>query len=167
MQTLFSRSASKSEFCLKNSNMDQTSVKKKELARIIYTIGNYTFEEVAEKVGVKRQTVGRWAKADNWKELKAGMSITKDNILKNMYRHLNEINEEILKRDEKNRIPTTAEADVMVKLSAAIKNMELDIGLADIIGVGMKFGNWMRGLNVDKAKEFMEYWDMFINEYCR
>ena len=59
MQTLFFRSASKSEFCLKNSNMDQTSVKKKELARIIYTIGNYTFEEVAEKVGVKRQTVGR------------------------------------------------------------------------------------------------------------
>ena len=143
------------------------SEQKKMLAREIYLLGNYTYEEIAEKVGAQRQTISRWAKAGNWESLKSGMSVTREQILKNMYRHLNQINEDILSREKENRQPNSKEADVMVKLSAAIKSMELDVGISDIISVGMRFCEFLRRSDLDKAKEFSKYWDVFIREQIR
>lgn len=143
------------------------SEQKKMLAREIYLLGSYTYEEIAEKVGAQRQTISRWAKSGNWESLKSGMSVTREQILKNMYRHLNQINEDILARDKSNRQPNSKEADVMVKLSAAIKSMELDVGISDIISVGMRFCEFLRRSDLDKAKEFTRYWDVFIREQIR
>ena len=143
------------------------SEQRKALAREIYLLGNYTFEEIAQKVGTQRQTVSRWAKAGNWDGLKAGMSVTREEILKRMYQHLSNINAAILEREPEKRQPDSKEADVMVKLAAAIKNMETDVGVSDIISVGMRFAEWMRRVDMDKAKELVKYWDVFLREQIR
>lgn len=143
------------------------SDQKKILARDIYLLGNYTYEEIAQKVGAQRQTISRWAKSENWDDLKAGMSVTREQILKRMYQHLNTINEDILKRETGKRQPDTKEADVMVKLASAIKSMETDVGITDIISVGMRFGEWLRRIDLDKAKDFMKYWDLFLKDQIR
>lgn len=137
---------------------------KKQLAHDLYLMGSYTYEEIALKVGTTRQTVSRWANNGKWEELKAGITVTREQILKNMYRQINEINENILKREPGERHPNVKEADIMSKLSAAIKKMEIDVGITDIISVGMRFGNWMRVVDIDKAKELVNYWDAFLRE---
>ena len=143
------------------------STQKKALARDIYLLGSYTYEEVAKKVGATRQTISRWAKEGNWDGLKAGMSVTREEILKRMYQHLDNINAAILEREPGRRQPDTKEADVMVKLAAAIKSMETDVGVSDIISVGMRFTEWLRRADLEKAKEFVEYWDAFIKGQIR
>lgn len=143
------------------------SEQKKELARDIYLYGNFTLEEIGLKVGTTRQTVARWTKAGKWDELKAGMTITREEILKNMYRQLNELNLGILQREAGERHASVKEADVLAKLSAAIKKMETDVGITDIISVGIRFGDWLRRFDVGKAKEYVGLWDSFIKEQIR
>lgn len=146
---------------------DLKSEQKKALAREIYLLGSYTYEEIAAKVGAQRQTISRWAKLGKWDELKAGMSVTREEILKRMYQHLNNINEDILNREEGDRRVNSKEADVMAKLAAAIKSMETDVGIADLISAGMRFGDWLRPTDLDKAKDFMKLWDLFLKDNMR
>lgn len=137
---------------------------KKALARDIYLLGSYTMEEIASKVGTTRQTVSRWAKADGWDELKAGMTIGRDQILKNLYRQINEINSAINSREPGQRHANSKEADILMKLSASIKKMEEDAGISELISSGMRFADWLRRTDLDKAKEFVGYWDAFIRD---
>lgn len=146
---------------------DLRSEQKKMLARELYVLGNNTFEEIAQKVGAQRQTISRWAKAGNWDTLKTGMSITREQSLKNMYQQLDEMNSAILARDPGKRHPDTKEADVMAKLATAIKKLENDVGISDIISVGMRFGEFLRRIDLDKAKEYVKLWDVFLKEQIK
>lgn len=146
---------------------DLKSEQKKALARDLYLLGSYTYEEIATKVGTQRQTISRWAKAGGWEDLKAGMSVTREEILKRLYQQLNNINAIILEREPNERFANSKEADAMAKLSATIKNMEIDVGISDIISVGMRFGEWLRRVDLDKAKEYVQYWDLFLKEQIR
>ena len=146
---------------------DLKSEQKKVLARDLYLLGSYTYEEIAMKVGTQRQTISRWAKAGGWEDLKAGMSVTREEILKRLYQQLNNINAIILEREPNERFANSKEADAMAKLSATIKNMEVDVGISDIISVGMRFGEWLRRVDLDKAKEYVQYWDLFLKEQIK
>lgn len=146
---------------------DLRSEQKKMLARELYMLGNNTFEEIAQKVGAQRQTISRWAKAGNWDTLKNGMSITREQSLKNMYQQIDEMNSAILARDPGKRHPDTKEADVMAKLATAIKKLENDVGISDIISVGMRFGEFLRRIDLDKAKEYVKLWDVFLKEQIK
>lgn len=146
---------------------DLKSEQKKALARDLYLLGSYTYEEIATKVGTQRQTISRWAKAGGWEDLKAGMSVTREEILKRLYQQLNNINAIILEREPNERFANSKEADAMAKLSATIKNMEIDVGISDIISVGMRFGEWLRRVDLDKAKEYVKYWDLFLKEQIK
>lgn len=146
---------------------DLKSEQKKALARDLYLLGSYTYEEIAMKVGTQRQTISRWAKAGGWEDLKAGMSVTREEILKRLYQQLNNINAIILEREPNERFANSKEADAMAKLSATIKNMEVDVGISDIISVGMRFGEWLRRVDLDKAKEYVQYWDLFLKEQIK
>ncbi len=137
---------------------------KKALAKDIYLLGSFTLEEIASKTGTTRQTVSRWAKADGWDELKAGMTIGREQILKNLYRQINEINSVINDREKGQRHANSKEADILMKLSASIKKMEDDAGISELVSAGMRFGDWLRKIDLDKAKEYVEYWDAFIKD---
>lgn len=146
---------------------DLKSEQKKALARDLYLLGSYTYEEIAMKVGTQRQTISRWAKAGGWEDLKAGMSVTREEVLKRLHLQLKSINDNILEREPKERYATAKEADAMAKLSATIKNLEKDVGISDIISVGMRFGEWLRRVDLDKAKEYVKYWDLFLKEQIK
>lgn len=140
------------------------SEQKKALAKDIYLLGSFTLEEIAQKVGSTRQTVSRWAKAGCWDELKAGMTIGREQILKNYYRQINEIQAAINSREQGERHPSTAEADILMKLSASIKKLEDDAGISELISSGIRFTDWLKKTDLAKAKEFIVYWDAFIKE---
>lgn len=144
--------------------MPKTSIDKKGIAKSLYLDGNYTQEEIADKVGTSRQTVSRWVKAENWDTLKASVSITSDQIIAQWNRQIVEINKKINDRPEGERFATTQEADALSKLAGAIKKLEADIGVPDCVSVAMRFLSWLRPLDIDAAKQFNNLFDAFIKD---
>ena len=136
---------------------DLTTQQKKGYARTLYLKDNLTQQEIADKVGVSRNTINRWIAAEKWEEMKVGMTLTREQQVASLHRQVAEINRVISEREEGKRYANAAEADTLNK-------METDVGVADIISVGMKFINWLRPFDLDKSKEFLRLWDAFIKD---
>lgn len=93
-----------------------TIAQKKEYAGVLYLKDNLTQQEIAEKVGVSRQTLSKWIKAEKWEERKVGVTLTREEQISNLHRQVAEINKVIMEREPGKRFATTAEADTLGKL---------------------------------------------------
>lgn len=143
---------------------DLTNAQKKEWAKTLYMRENLTQQEIAERVGVSRVTVSNWVRAGKWEEQKAGLTLTRQEQVANLYRQVAEINRSISARAEGERFPNSKEADILGKLSAAIRNMEQETGIADIISVLTGFIEWLRPFDLEKAKELTRLADAYIKD---
>ena len=143
---------------------DLTNAQKKEWAKTLYMRENLTEQEIAERVGVSRVTVANWVRAGKWEEQKAGLTLTRQEQVANLYRQVAEINRAISARAEGERFPNSKEADILGKLSAAIRNMEQETGIADIISVLTGFIEWLRPFDLEKAKELTRLADAYIKD---
>ena len=143
---------------------DLTNAQKKEWAKTLYLRENLTQQEIAERVGVSRVTVSNWVRSGKWEEQKAGLTLTRQEQVANLYRQVAEINRSISARAEGERFPNSKEADILGKLSAAIRNMEQETGIADIISVLTGFIEWLRPLDLEKAKELTRLADAYIKD---
>ena len=92
------------------------------------------------------------------------MTVGKANTLKNMYAHVQRINEAILQREEGDRTPTPKEADILSKLASAIDKLESETGISELVSSGIEFISWLRGVDAEKAIEFASLWDAFLKE---
>jgi len=141
-----------------------TVKKKKEWAAMLYLKENLTQAEIAEKVGVSKVTMNKWVKGEKWEERKAGITLTREEQIKNLYRQVSEINDVIGSREKGKRFASTAEADTLSKLAGAIKKMETETGIADIISVGTRFIEFLRPIDLEKAKDVTRLFDIFIKQ---
>ncbi len=141
-----------------------SNAQKKEWAGTLYLKENLTQAEIAEKVGVSRITINKWIKAEKWEERKVGITLTREEQIGHLYRQVAEINKSINNKKDGERYADTKEADILGKLSSAIKKMETDIGIADIISVGTRFVEWLRPVDLEKAKEITRLFDAFIKD---
>lgn len=139
-----------------------TNEQKKELAKELYLQGNFTFAEIAEKVGSARQTISKWATQGKWDELKTYMTVGKEKVLKGFYQQLANIQEFIMSREHDKRIASSAEADRQIKLASAIRKLEDECGITGLIDAGIRFCNYMRTVDIDEAKKIAKYWDIFL-----
>lgn len=121
-----------------------------------------TQQEIAEKVGVSRRTVGTWITAGKWEEMKAGVTMTREQQIGDLHRQIAEINRNISERPSGERFASPAESVTIAKLAAAIDKLEKDAGLKDLISAGTRFLRWLRAEDIQKAKEFGTLWDTFI-----
>jgi transcriptional regulator with XRE-family HTH domain len=142
---------------------------KKEHAKLLFTQEKLSQKEIAERVNVSEQTITKWVNANNgeWRRLRQNLIVTKKEQLSRIYEQLDEITEEVQKREKGKRYVNSKEADILVKLTAAAKNLETETSLAEIIEVGMRFLNWMRPVDLEKAKEFSGYFDGFIKDQLK
>ena len=124
----------------------------------------FTTGEFAKLCGVSKQTLCKWVKTEKWEELKASVSLTREEQLANLYRQVAEINKAIAGREEGERFATSKEADTINKLAAAIEKMEKETGIADIISVSKGILDWIRKTDTDKAKELSFYFDAYIKD---
>ena len=138
------------------------NIQKKEWAKTLYLKENLTQQEIAERVGVARITVNRWIADGKWEEQKVGLTLTREEQIANLYRQVAEINRKIAEKPEGERFASSSEADILGKLSAAIRKMETDIGIADVISVQTRFIEFLRPIDLDKAKELTQLSDAFI-----
>lgn len=143
------------------------NIQKKTIAKELYLHGDYTFEEIADKVGAARQTISRWSKDEGWPDIKASMTVGKDKMLKNLYAHVQTINSQILEREGAERTPTPKEADILAKLSASISKLETEGGIREYVNAGIAFLSWLRSVDPQKAVEYGTLWDAFIKDKLR
>ena len=144
-----------------------TNEQKKELAKELYLQGNFTFAEIAEKVGSARQTISKWAAQGKWDELKTYMTVGKEKVLKGFYQQLANIQESIMSREADKRIASSTEADRQIKLASAIRKLEDECGITGLIDAGIRFCNYMRTVDIDEAKKVAKYWDIFLTNEMR
>lgn len=133
----------------------------REFARMLYVNERITFKEIATRVKVSEKTVSKWAELDGWDKLRKSLLTTRQNQLVHFYNQLDALNELIADRDRK--IPTSSEADIMSKITAAINKLETEVGLGEYVEVSKKLLTFIQSANLNDAVLFKNYIDEFIN----
>lgn len=139
-----------------------TNKQKKEWAKTLYLRENLTQQEIADRVGASRVSVSKWVRDGKWEEQRAGITLTREEQIRSLYRQVAAINKAIEERPEGERFATSAEADIIGKLSKSIKQMETEVGIADVISVMTRFIDFLRPVDIQKAKEATRLADAFI-----
>ena len=139
-----------------------TNIQKKDWARMLFLKENLTQGEIAERVGVARATINRWAQAEKWEEQKVGLTLTRETQVASLYRQVAEINRAIMEKPEGQRFANSKEADILGKLSSAIRKLENEVGISETISVLTHFIEWLKSLDMAKAKELVQLADAFI-----
>lgn len=142
--------------------------RKKDYAKLLYTVNGVTVQkELAERVGVSKVTINKWVNEENWEALRASVIITKENELKRLYMQITELNDAIMQRPSGERFASSKEADILVKLTAAVRELETDTSVADTIEVLSNFVNYIREDDYHKAKDVTVLADLFIKSILK
>ncbi len=139
-----------------------TNKEKREYAYILYTREGLDQKEIAKRVHVSEKTIGTWKKEDRWERLGASLIMTREAQLSMLYNQLNELNISIQQRGSKHA--SVMEADVIIKLSAAIKNMQVETGISELVGVAKDVIDFIRKTDAEKAQEFANWVDALIKD---
>lgn len=137
---------------------------KKELAKLLFVNEHLTQKEVAIRVGVSEKSLSKWVNEGQWRKLRQSLIVTKEEQLRRIYEQLDELNTAIASREPGKRYANTKDADTLAKLTSAAKNLESEASIGDIISVAKRFIEWLRPVDIDKAKEVSALFDSFIKE---
>lgn len=145
--------------------MAQLTIKqKKDWAHTLYLKENLTQIEISDRVQVSRVTICKWVRDGKWEEEKTCITLTREQQVVRLYRQVAEINKAIEQRPDGKRYADSKEADILGKLSSAIRKMETEVGISEIISTLTKFIEWLRPIELQKAKEFAALADAFIKD---
>lgn len=127
---------------------------------------NASNAEIVKKVGIADRTLSRWIKENDWHTRRAASSITRDQLVNKTLSVIDSLLERAL--EEKNSAKL---ADQLSKLAGAIRNLDKQSSVVDIVQVFMTFNRWLinqqvidKELTEDLIKDINRYQDMFINE---
>lgn len=139
-----------------------TNKQKKEWAYTEYVINNLFQKEVAGKVGVSTQTMNKWVHNGNWDELRRQMLVTREKQLARLYAQFDELTRAIEQKPEGERYANSKEADTLNKLTGAIRAIETEASVADIVEVSKRLLKWLRPVSAEKAIEVANIFNDFI-----
>lgn len=139
---------------------------RKELAKLLFTRGVVkTQKELAQRVKVSEQTIVSWVRDGKWEEEKRSLLVVRFEQLGRLYRMLERKIKTLEDLEELGTPVTTKDTDIIVKLTGAIRSLEVEVSVADIIEVFMKFNDWARsqgGAALELLKEIATLQDGFI-----
>ncbi len=141
-------------------NNGLSNQKKQEWAQYLYVENKKTQKEIAETTGVSQKTITKWKETFQWDKLRKSLLTTRKEQLMLLYNQLDATTTMI--RDVQKNIPTSKDADSILKLTAAIRNLETDLSIADVFEVGKEFITFVQSVDYEKSKEIVEYYDSFI-----
>lgn len=145
-----------------------TNKQKKELAELLFVSGAcQTQKELAERVGVSEITMSKWVNAGNWEEKKRSLITIRNEQLGRLYRLLEWYTDRLEEQMEAHKEDTkpqlnSKDTDVIIKLTGAIKNLEIELSVAEVVDVFMKYNEHVRKVAPDKLKEEVDLQDSYI-----
>lgn len=78
-----------------------TNQQKKDWAKMLYMQGELQSRQIAEKVGVSPVTMSKWSREGNWEMLRAAVTTTREEQIRNLYMQIAEMNKAIAERGDK------------------------------------------------------------------
>jgi hypothetical protein len=137
----------------------QTGMAKKEaqsLAKQLFLNTNKTQDEICRIVKVTPKTMNGWAK--KWKPLKDAHNLLPDQQVAKIYVQLEALDQLI---EEQNNIPTSGQADIKKKLTAAIKDIQ-KVGLKEYVLCFEELISHIRAVDLDLAKALVDHTNDFL-----
>ena len=141
---------------------------KKNLARTLYLAGMEQ-TEIAEKIGISRVTISKWAAAGGWKETRAAKNITRPELVNKLLLTIDKLIEQVNSSDDPSLIAGLG--DKLAKLSAVIEKLDKKANVVDAIEVFMAFSKWIEfrstidpDITTELVKAINKYQDLYITE---
>lgn len=131
-------------------------------AKSLYLTGQYDQKEIAALLEVSEKTISKWKTEDDWESFKTSLLTTRENELRRLYKILKSLNDEIDLCADNGTAINSKQADSVLKLTAAIKNLEVETSIAEKVEVGTDFINLVRKENVELSKEITKWFDVYL-----
>lgn len=152
-------------FCIETNKIpvaDKTSIADKQyLAKILFTREHLEQKIVAQRVGVSEKTMSKWVNDLNWKDLRKRMLLAKEEQINNLYEQLEQLN--IAIKEGTSKHADTRQADILIKLTVAIRNLETDLAIADLVESGIRFIKFLQKVGtITQVMEVSDMWNSFI-----
>lgn len=135
----------------------------REWAKLLYTKEKRTQKDIAATVGVTAKTIGEWKDEGKWDELRDTVTRSKEERLRELYNQLDEFNKFIKTKEEGKRFPDSKESDALKKLTSSIRDLEVELNIAQVVDVMIDFSQWHRNIDYAKAQECAVIIDAFIS----
>lgn len=139
---------------------------KKENARLLFMQGEKTQLEIADLVGINKNTLSKWVVKEQWNLQKRSLIVSAEETLFWLYEQIEALREDIKKREGGNRLIGSKDADIIIKLTSAIDKFQVDHKMKEVFSVMKGFLDHIRSYDPEKAKEISGYVDMFVNHLC-
>lgn len=143
---------------------------KKDIARLYFMQGEQQ-NTIADRVGVSRNTVSRWAEQGGWEEKRAAMSITRPELVTKTLSLISRLIDKLNADTELDLVDVGRIVDQLCKLSATIERIDKKASVVDNIETFTALNKWLEArMEWDKevTPEFMRmlthYQDLFISE---
>jgi transcriptional regulator with XRE-family HTH domain len=137
-----------------------------DYAKMLFVYDKLSQKEISVKTGVSEVTLSKWANGsvngEVWEEYRKAISVTRDERYRSTINQLTELDNLINSRDDKYRFPSKDESNIRRKLVADLKALEVECGIVDIINVSIKLLDWLRKVDVEKAKEVADIFNSYI-----
>jgi hypothetical protein len=142
---------------------------KKELAKLLYmNFPELSQKQIVERVGTTEKSFTTWKKAEHWEDLRCSFLVTPDQELKRMLMQVGELNTKIMNRPVGERFANAKEADALVKITAAVKNLTQEGDMPDIIAVARKMITWLQKQeDLEQAQDLTRLFDAFISDQLK
>ena len=141
----------------KPKSLEQTQ--RQELARMYFMQGMKQ-KEIADKVGVSRNTICAWIRDGKWDTVRAAKTVTRSELVKKM---LQDLDDKLTSGDWT--------ADEIIKVASAIEKLDKQTNIVTIIEVFTSFNQWLVSrmqvdseLTPEVVKIINTYQDKFISE---
>lgn len=140
----------------------KTSIADKQyLAKILFTREHLDQKVIAKRVGVSEKTMSKWVNEFDWKKLRNRLLLSKDNEIGRLYEQLENLNNLI--EASQNKHADSKQADILIKYSAAIKNLETELGIGQLVDSGIRFVKYLQKVGtLEQVMEFSDLWNAFI-----
>ncbi len=142
--------------------MGKEKTQQREYAKLLYldTQHTYTIREIAERVGVRPNTVSMWIKKYRWDKLRKSLLTTRKKLISDLYDQLEALNRKIKSRDDK--APDPKEANTIAVITNSIKRLENETSAGQIYEVMTDFLEFLKQDHWDLYRELLPHADAYI-----
>jgi len=142
---------------------ENTIADKQYLAKILFTREKLEQKVVAKRVGVSEKTMSKWVNDFNWRTLRNRLAVGKEEVLSNLYEQLEELNDAISQKPVGERYSDSRQADIQIKLTASIRNLETELAIADLVESGIRFIKFLQAHGThQQVLDTSNLWNEFI-----
>lgn len=137
--------------------------KQKDLARLLYTRGVVrNHEELATRIGVSATVIGNWVDKERWDDEMRSLLTIRESQLAQLYRLLERTTTRLKEEDEVGLSPQPRDLDIVVKLTNAIRNLEMETSIAEMVDTFMKFNEFLRNNAPEQISAIIGWQDAFV-----